>query len=112
MRCCLQRAIHLSPQTPRLHSALARTYALSGKRKPAQAILRKLEALAKSRYVSPFEFAVIQFALGRADLGFNWLTKACQDRSFELLSIKVDPRFDQFKDDRRFATVTRQMGLE
>jgi TolB-like protein/Flp pilus assembly protein TadD len=107
-----QRAIHLSPQTPRMHAALARTYALSGKRKTAQGILRKLEALAKGRYVSPFEFAVIQFALGHVDLGYNWLTKACQDRSFELLSIKVDPRFDPFKDDRRFAIVTRQMGLE
>jgi TolB-like protein/Flp pilus assembly protein TadD len=107
-----QRAIHLSPHTPRMHAALARTYALSGKRKVALGILRKLEALAKSRYVSPFEFAVIQFALGHTDLGFNWLTKACQDRSFELLSIKVDPRFDPFKDDRRFATVAQQMGLE
>ena len=107
-----QRAIHLSPQTPRMHAALARTYALSGKRKPALAILRKLEGLAKSRYVSPFEFAVIQFALGHLDLGFNWLTKACQDRGFELLTIKVDPRFDALKDDRRFESVVRQMGLE
>ena len=107
-----QRAIALSPQTPRMHGALARTYALSGKRKGALGILRKLEELAKSRYVSPFEFAVIQFALGHADLGFNWLTKACQDRAFELLSVKVDPRFDALKDDRRFESVTRQMGLE
>jgi serine/threonine-protein kinase len=107
-----QRAIALSPTTPRMQAALARTYALSGKRKAALGILRKLEGLAKSRYVSPFEFAVIQFALGHADLAFNWLTKACQDRSFELLSIKVDPRFDPFKGDRRFATVARQMGLE
>ncbi|HMD35740.1 MAG TPA: tetratricopeptide repeat protein [Vicinamibacterales bacterium] len=107
-----QRAIHLSPQTPRMHAALARTLALSGKRKAALEILRKLEALAKGRYVSPFEFAVIQFALGHTDLGFNWLTKACQDRAFELLTIKVDPRFDPLKDDRRFESVVRQMGLE
>lgn len=107
-----QRAIHLSPDTPRMHAALARTYALSGKRKGALAILRKLEGLAKSRYVSPFEFAVVQFALGHLDLGFTWLTKACQDRAFELLTIKVDPRFDALKADRRFEAVTRQMGLD
>ena len=107
-----QRAIHLSPQTPRMHAALARTLALSGKRKAALEILRKLERLAKSRYVSPFEFAVIQFALGHVDLGFNWLTKACQDRAFELLTIKVDPRFDALKVDRRFESVVRQMGIE
>jgi len=107
-----QRAIHLSPDTPRMHGALARTYALSGRRKAALGILHKLEGLAKSRYVSPFEFAVIQFALGHVDAGFAWLTKACQDRAFELLTIKVDPRFDALKDDRRFESVTRQMGLE
>jgi len=106
-----QRAIALSPQTPRMHTALARTYALSGRRKQAIAILRKLEDLAGSRYVSPFEFAVIEFALEHPDAGFTWLNKACQDRAFELLTIKVDPRFDALKDDPRFASVTQQMGL-
>jgi len=107
-----QRAIALSPQTPRMHAALARTFALSGKRKTALGILRKLDALAKTRYVSPFEFAVVQFALGQPDRGFNWLTKACQDRAFEVLTLKVDPRFDPLKDDRRFESVTRRMGLD
>jgi len=107
-----QRAVALSPQTPRMHSALARTYALSGKRKQAVGILRKLEELARTRYVSPFEFAVIEFALEQVDVGFTWLNKAAQDRAFELLTIKVDPRFDALKADHRFASVTRQMGLE
>jgi TolB-like protein len=106
-----QRAIQLSPQTPRLHGALARTYALSGKQKLALGILRKLEALAKSRYVSPFEFAAIRFALGQTDLGFTWLTKAVQDRAFDLIHIKVDPRFDPLRDDRRFVAVERQLGV-
>ena len=107
-----QRAIALSPQTPRMHAALARTYALSGKRKQALTILHKLEELATTRYVSPFEFAVIEFALEHPDDGFTWLNKACQDRAFELLTIKVDPRFDALKEDHRFASVASRMGLE
>jgi len=106
-----QRAIHLSPQTPRLHGALARTYALSGKQKLALGILRKLEALAKSRYISPFEFAGIRFALGQTDAGFTWLTKAVQDRAFDLIHIKVDPRFDTLRHDARFLAVERQLGV-
>ena len=70
-----QRAVHLSPQTPRMHGALGRTFALSGRRKLALEVLRKLEAYAKERYVSPLEFAWIQFALGDVDLGFRWLTR-------------------------------------
>jgi TolB-like protein/Tfp pilus assembly protein PilF len=106
-----QRAVHLSPHSPRMHGALGRTFALSGKRKLALGILSKLRQLSKRRYVSPFEFASIHFALGQADLGFRWLAKACQDRAFELTAIKVDPRFDALKDDRRFADLTQEIGL-
>jgi serine/threonine-protein kinase len=107
-----QRAVALSPQTPRMHAALARTYALSGRRKQALAIIRKLDELASARYVSPFEFAVIQFALGDTDLAFTSLKKACDDRAFELLTISVDPRFDALKSERRFVSVAQRMGLE
>ncbi len=107
-----QRAVHLSPHSPRMHGALGRTFALSGKRKMAMGILRKLRALAKRRYVSPFEFASIHFGLGQADVGFRWLAKACQDRAFELTAIKVDPRFDALKDDRRFTEMARAVGLD
>lgn len=107
-----QRAVHLSPDTPRMHAALGRTFALSGKRKQALEILRKLEAYANERYVSPLEFAWIQFALGETDLGFKWLAKAGEDRTFDILSIKVDPRFDPFRDDRRFVALAKQLGVE
>ncbi len=106
-----QRAIHLSPQTPRMQAALGRTHALAGKRKEALETVRRLEAVAAQRYVSPFEFASLRFALGQTDLGFRWLNKACQDRCFELLWMRVDPRLDPIRNERRFETVAKQMGL-
>ena len=95
-----------------MHGALGRTFALSGKRKQALEVLRKLEAYASERYVSPLEFAWIQLALGDTDLAFKWLAKAGEDRSFDLISIKVDPRFDPLRDDRRFAALARQLHVE
>ncbi len=106
-----QRAIHLSPQTPRMQAGLARTQALAGRRKEASEILRKLETLSEQRYVSPFEFAIMRFALGQMDLGFRWFNKACQDRSFELLWMRVDPRLDPIRSDKRFDAAARQMSL-
>ena len=106
-----QRAVYLSPQTPRMHGALGRTFALAGRKKQALEVLRKLESYAKARYVSPLEFAWIQFALGGTDLGFSWMQKALEDRSFDLISIKVDPRFDPLKGDPRFETIARRMGV-
>jgi len=107
-----QRAVHLSPDTPRMHGALGRTFALSGRTELAFEILRKLEAYAGERYVSPLEFAWIHFALGDIDLGFHWLTKAVNDRSFDLLSLKVDPRFDPLRDDPRFKPLLKQLALD
>jgi serine/threonine-protein kinase len=107
-----QRAAHLSPRAPRVQGALGRTYALSGRKKLALDVLRKLEALAAERYVSPLEFAWIHFALGNVDSGFVWLTKAANDRSFDLICIKVDPRFDPYRDDERFRALMAQVGVE
>jgi len=106
-----QRAIDLSPQSPRMHAALGRTLALSGKKALALASLRKVETLAKQRYVSPIEFAAIRFALEQAELGFRWLNRACEDRAFDVLALKVDPRFQTLKDDPRMQEIFRHVGL-
>ena len=85
---------------------------MSGKRKLSLKILHELERLAEDRYLSPFEFALIHFALGQHDPGFDWLGRACQDRSFDLIVIKVDPRFDKLRHDARFGAIVKRMGLE
>jgi len=107
-----QRAVHLSPNMPRVHGALGRTFALSGRRKQALDVLGRLEAFAVQRYVSPMEFAWIHFALEQTDQGFRWLTKASEDRAFELIHLKVDPRFDPLRDDSRFGAIMKKVGLE
>jgi serine/threonine-protein kinase len=106
-----ERALQLSPQSPRMKGALARTLALSGRRDDTVRILSELDGLSKTRYVSPFEFATIHFVLGHLDEGFEWLSKACQDRCFELIVIKVDPRFDSLRGDPRFTKLAAQLGV-
>jgi len=108
---CFQRAIQLSPQNPRMRGALARMMAISGKREEALKVLSELRDLAKQRYVSPFEMASIHFALGSRDEGYEWMAKAFQDRCFELVATKVDPRFDPLRDDARFRRLSAQLGI-
>lgn len=108
----VERAVHLSPQTPRLHGALGRTLALSGRRRRALEVLRTLESYAGERYVSPLEFALIHFALGDTDTGFDWLGKACDDRSFDLIALTVDPRFDPLRDDERLVPIVQALRLD
>lgn len=107
-----RRAQHLAPLAPRIHGSLGRTFALAGRKKLALDMLEKLEAFAQSRYVSPLEFAWIHFALSQDDIGFAWLKKAYDDRAFDLITIKVDPRFDPLRRDERFRTMLRRLALE
>lgn len=106
-----RRAVDLAPHSLRMQSALARTLALSGKLDHARDTLRTLEQLSTSRYVSPFEFVTMSFAVGDQAGGYHWLAKACDERCFELLALKVDPRFDGLRDDSRIAAVVQRVGL-
>jgi serine/threonine-protein kinase len=106
-----RRAVNLSPNTPRTHAALARTLALSGKTGEARQGLRTLGALAKARYVSPFEFMMIYFALGETERAHQWLAKACDDRCWDLLALGVDPRFEGLKEEPRFEAAIQRMRL-
>lgn len=107
-----QRAIQLSPQSPRMHAALGRTFALSGKNNGAMRILKELHERAEKRYDSPFDLASLYLALGDRENGFKWLAQAFQDRCYEVLSIKVDPRFDPFREDPGFLQLVRPLGLD
>jgi TolB-like protein/Flp pilus assembly protein TadD len=106
------RAVDLAPQSPRMHAALARTLALSGKGDQAQTVLRQLDQQATNRYVSPFEYVAVYFALGDHPKAYARLEKACDDRCFELLALKVDPRFETLRTDSRFLAALRRIGLD
>jgi tetratricopeptide (TPR) repeat protein len=106
-----QRAIQLSPRSPIMQAALGRTFALSGKREEALRILQELRKLAEKRYVSPFELASVHFALGQVEEGFEWLAKAFQDRCFDLISLRVDPRWQSLKNNPRFQDLFSRLGL-
>jgi TolB-like protein/Tfp pilus assembly protein PilF len=107
----LQRGIQLVPDSRMLRGALGRVFALSGKTAKAKQIIREIAESARQRYVSPFEPAMIHFALGDLDRGFDCLVKAEEERAFELIALHVDPRFDSLRGDSRLRAIANQIGL-
>jgi serine/threonine-protein kinase len=106
-----QRAIQLSPHSPRLKGALGRTLALAGKTKDALRTLAELHEMGAKQYVSPFELASLHFALGQVEPGFEWLARAYQDHCYELVSIRVDPRFDSLRGHPLFTSLLSKLGI-
>jgi tetratricopeptide (TPR) repeat protein len=96
--------------SPMLLSGLAYTYAIAGKRREAEQTVQKLEGVAKKRYVCSYEIALVYIALGQKDLAFRWFQKSLDDRSDCLVWLKVDPRLDAVREDRRFQELMKQVG--
>jgi hypothetical protein len=54
---------------------------------------------------------MIHAGLGEKDKAFEWLEKAYQERSEELLFLKVEPVLDPLRADPRFQSLIRRIGL-
>jgi TolB-like protein/Flp pilus assembly protein TadD len=106
-----KRAIDLSPPSLRILGALGRTLARAGRNDEAVRVLGELEDMGNERYISPFDLALLYFAFEQLDEGFKYLLQAYQDRCYDLVIAKVDPRLDSVANDPRLAALIRQMGL-
>ncbi len=106
-----QKGMTQAQPHPQLIAALGHAYALNGETDKARQILAELGEMSKQRYISPYLFAIIYVGLGDKDQTFAWLEKAFQDRSFWLIWLKVEPKFDAVRGDSRFQDLLRRIGL-
>jgi len=60
----------------------------------------------------PYYIAVFQTALGEKDAVFASLDRSLENRDGFILWIKVDPRLDPLRDDRRFDNLLARVGYE
>jgi len=105
----LEKTLRLQDAALVKSPALARAYALAGRRAEASEILAYVTK-PDSNPKWAQDIALTYFALGDQDLGFEWLTKAFDQRQF-LIYLKVDPRFDSVRDDPRFQSLIHRIGL-
>ena len=100
-----ERALELSDD-PVVLAFVAHAEATTGRQNEAREILARLTEAAKTRYVSPYAFAVIHLALGEKDQALDWLEKAARDHASPQINlIKVDPYLDPLRGDPRFETL-------
>jgi DNA-binding winged helix-turn-helix (wHTH) protein/TolB-like protein/Tfp pilus assembly protein PilF len=93
------------------HPMLAYTYAMAGNRDAAVRILGEQKELAKQRYISPFNFAIIYLGLGDKDRAFEYLDKAYKEHPQTLVHLKSQPMFDSLRSDPRYTELLRKMNL-
>lgn len=67
--------------------------------------------LNKEIYNQSHYFAVCYALLNKKEMALEMLGKACEQRSARAAFIKVDPGFDNLRDDPRFLTLLQKAGL-
>jgi lipopolysaccharide biosynthesis regulator YciM len=90
---------------------LSRAYAAGGYLAAVRRIIEVEKQELPWRYIDPAELAYEYAALGNKDEAFRWLEKACQERSRNLQTIKVEPSMDALRSDQRYIDLLRRMGL-
>ncbi len=91
---------------------LGHAYALAGKEQAARDVLGKLKEMKSKRFVSSYNFALIEVALGETDKAIASLHQAADERSDWMSFIKVDPRFKPLHSFPAFAEILRRMQLD
>ncbi|HEY6867816.1 MAG TPA: hypothetical protein VI792_11200, partial [Candidatus Eisenbacteria bacterium] len=90
---------------------LAYTYALAGDRARARTLLDQTLALRGHRHVPADFVAMALMAMGEREPAWEWLERAVTERAHWLVFLDVEPRFDDFRADPRFADIRRRAGI-
>ena len=94
-----------------LLEALDKGNADSGPQGAMRAVAREMVARSKQGYMDPFKIASVFAQAGEADLALEWLNKAVDQGSLELVYVNIRPEFDPLHSDPRYKELMHRLGL-
>lgn len=102
------RQLDDSPETA---AFLARARALAGDQDTARRALAELQAAGKTRFVSPYDVALVYEALGERAEALRYLEMAYEARAEGLIALRVDPRLAGLRSEPRFRALEARMNF-
>jgi serine/threonine-protein kinase len=107
---CFEHAARVSEGVASAVGALGRAYGLTGRTRDAERLLAELNNATQGRYISAYSRVLIFLGLGDERV-FEWLERACNERTGWLMYLATDPRFDPLRGDARFRSVLQRLNL-
>jgi DNA-binding winged helix-turn-helix (wHTH) protein/TolB-like protein len=94
-------------------SIAARGYiaGVAGRSDEARKILAEMESLAGRKFVTSYGVALVHVGLGQNEAAFASFNRAFDERSNWLVWLRLDPRWNGVRADRRFAELVSRMGF-
>jgi serine/threonine-protein kinase len=107
-----QKAVSLSESSVDYRCHLAQAYARAGMIEEAQGILEELRQEQETQHVPLHEMALLEKVLGQEDLALSFLQRASDEQSYIVNASKMDPRWDSFREDPKYAEILEEIGVE
>ncbi len=107
----LQPIAHLAAQIPNCAGHLAHTHACMGNRAEAQRLLDLLLERFQGAWAPWIDIAAIYNGLGETTQAIEWLERGYQQRCFDSLFIRDDPRFVNLRSNLRFRRLLEKVGI-
>ena len=89
---------------------LGYAYAMSGARARALAIIDELTQ-SENAAIFSFDIGAIYLGLGDKDRAFQWLRRACDERTRSRIFLKVAPVLDALRSDRRYEELLNRVAI-
>jgi serine/threonine protein kinase/Tol biopolymer transport system component/tetratricopeptide (TPR) repeat protein len=106
------KAVELGDRVPSSLAVLAQAEAANGREQKAVALVKELDRLSETRYVSSYIRASAYLAVRKADRCFELLEKAVSERDWRANWLAVSPDWDSIRSEPRYhAVVARMPGL-
>lgn len=105
----LEKASHTSRGLPLALGALGHAYAAAGRADRANRLLKDL--MEHVPEVCSFAKSVIHLGLRNTNQALEWLDKACDDKEFYVVLLKVDKRFGDIRSSQRFRSILQRVRL-
>ena len=107
-----RKAKELNSANSQPTAQLAYALAKSGKPEEARGLLEELLRVSSQRHVSPGNIALIYNSLGERDETFSWLERGFEERDPKMVFLKVEPKWNNLREDPRFQDLMRRVGFE
>ena len=105
-----EKALSLSGG-PELAASIEEDFTKSGYKGVLQSWLDGLTELSKHSYVSSYSIAESYMRMDQKQKAFEWLEKAYEEHDSGLVSLAVEPMFENIRPDPRFKEILRRMKL-
>jgi TolB-like protein/Tfp pilus assembly protein PilF len=106
-----RKAMSFGSEANKVLGALGQTLALAGREREARETLAELTQLAETQYVSKSCFGLVHLGLGEQDRALDFLEQGFERRDLSLVVLNVHPAYDALRDEPRFKSLVRRIGL-